>query len=141
MDRKSERIESLIDLILQMKKKLLSNLNDKLVGGITFSQLVLLKHINLGFRTVSELAIKLSVTPPAASKLVDQLCTMELVERIRSKDDRRIVMIELTVKGNELLQTNEKIRHEEFRKKMEVLNPEELDAFIHILEKLNNRLD
>ncbi len=140
MANKDEKIEALTQLLMQFKKKLAHNMNDKLTGGVTMAQLVLLKHIDLGFKTVSDLSAKLTISPPAASKLVDQLHSIELVSRIRSKDDRRIVNIELTDAGQMALKENERIRTEIFKEIVSTLDEDELDALIHILTKMKMEL-
>ncbi|APY07293.1 MarR family transcriptional regulator [Winogradskyella sp. J14-2] len=40
---------------------------------------------------------------PNATRLTDKLCAKELIERIPSKNDRRVVNIQITKKGLELL--------------------------------------
>jgi DNA-binding MarR family transcriptional regulator len=52
---------------------------------------------------VKDLADELMLTHHAAVQLVDRLAKQDLVERRPSRDDRRIVLLQLTKKGLELL--------------------------------------
>ncbi|HLT34240.1 MAG TPA: MarR family transcriptional regulator, partial [Aquaticitalea sp.] len=42
---------------------------------------------------------------PNATRLMDKLCAKSLIERIPSPKDRRVVHIEITVRGKQLLQS------------------------------------
>ena len=66
--------------------------------GRPFMQLLALKSIAQGVRSQAVLAERLSVDPPAASRLVDRLEEDGLVHR-RAGQDRRCVRLELAEKG------------------------------------------
>lgn len=136
MDNKNEMIHTLIDLFRHFKKDLATAFSERLIGGVTVSQVVLLKHLEMGYQTVSDLAAKLAISPPGVSKLVDQLFSMDLVTRNRSVDDRRIVKLELTTKGKELLEKNEKIKLDVSKEYLGQLSEEELSTLIDILNKI-----
>ncbi|MCY1021507.1 MarR family winged helix-turn-helix transcriptional regulator [Pyxidicoccus sp. MSG2] len=66
--------------------------------GRPFMQLLALKSIAHGVRSQAALAERLSVDPPAASRLVDRLEEDGLVHR-RAGENRRCVRLELAEKG------------------------------------------
>jgi DNA-binding MarR family transcriptional regulator len=74
--------------------------------GITGPQLWAIKTINESSPVnVSDLAKKLYLHPTTVIGIIDRLEKQDLVKRRRSKDDRRVVWIELTDKGNSLVKS------------------------------------
>lgn len=67
---------------------------------------------------------------------VDRLEKLGLVVRTRSEKDRRVIQLELTEKGKEILLKAEKIYSEVTREKLNVLSEEEISTLIQILQKL-----
>ncbi|KPU27857.1 hypothetical protein TR13x_00410 [Caloranaerobacter sp. TR13] len=135
-NNKNGMIDSLSSLLVSLNKKLASELQDKISKDITLSQLIILKQINRGIHTVSSLSEKLTISAPAASKLIEQLHKSGFVIRKRSDKDRRVVFIELTDKGKEILKNNEQIRNEVFKEMLSPLSKNEIDTLINILKKI-----
>ena len=52
-----------------------------------------------GFKS-DNISKKMYVKPSAITVMIDRLIDQELVERYHDKDDRRVVIIELTKRGN-----------------------------------------
>lgn len=57
----------------------------------------------------SEVAEKLNLTKPAISAIVSKLSNMGLVEKIQSKDDKRIHYMYLTDKGKKIVEGDEEL--------------------------------
>ncbi|MEP7012115.1 MAG: MarR family transcriptional regulator [Acidobacteriota bacterium] len=53
--------------------------------------------------TIGEIALELAVRPHSAVGLVDRLAAKDLVERVRSEGDRRVVRVRLTTEGRSSL--------------------------------------
>lgn len=122
-------------------RHLSSKLNDRIVGGITLSQLFILNHIALDANTVSDLATKLKISPPAVSRLVDQLVKLDYVTRVISQKDRRITVLELTHSGKQILRDNSKLRYEALKKILSCFTEEEIETLLDIIERLLIRLE
>ena len=74
--------------------------------GLTGPQLWAIKTIHENSPVkVSDLASKLYLHPATVIGIIDRLEKQNLASRRRSKDDRRVVWIELTEKGNRLLKS------------------------------------
>lgn len=74
--------------------------------GLTGPQLWAIKTINENSSVnVSDLAHKLYLHPTTVIGIIDRLEKQNLVKRRRSKNDRRVVWIELTGKGNNLIKS------------------------------------
>ena len=73
-------------------------------GKITLPQFSVLEHLSR--RTdcpMNELALFLRISRPAATGLIDRLISQGLVSREGDPRDRRIVRVNLTVKGRKIL--------------------------------------
>lgn len=75
--------------------------------GISPQQFNILKILNgakepLKVQTIKDRMIERS---PNATRLMDKLCDKQLIERFPCPEDRRVVHIEITIKGKELLTT------------------------------------
>jgi DNA-binding MarR family transcriptional regulator len=70
---------------------------------------------------------------PNATRLTDKLCAKELIERIPSKNDRRVVNIQITRKGLELLEEISDGFNEDW---MEAITEDEAAQLSDLLDKL-----
>ncbi len=70
---------------------------------------------------------------PNATRLMDKLCEKKLIERKRCENDRRVVFVEITKKGLDLL---DKVQISEFHAYMNVLTEEEAGILNRMLDKL-----
>ncbi|GAB6935867.1 hypothetical protein JCM14720_17880 [Calditerricola yamamurae] len=84
-------------LNLQMKRVFLAVAQE---GALTPGQIRLLFHLAQdGTGKVSDLSDRLGITPGAVTGMVDKLEEQGLVERVRSRNDRRVVHVRLTDAG------------------------------------------
>lgn len=88
----------------------------------------------------AETAIKVQVIKdrmieraPNATRLMDKLCDKKFIERIRCEDDRRVVYINISKQGLELLSTIDKSLKLDF---LEKLTDEEADQLSNLLDKI-----
>lgn len=63
--------------------------------------LLLLRLKLFGFLKITEISDIFLLTPGAATNMCDKLERLDLIERVRLKDDRRVVRVTLTKKGEE----------------------------------------
>lgn len=104
---------------------------------LTLSQSGVVRNLIIsGPLSSAELSRKLYVTPSNITGVIDRLEKKGLVKRIRAKDDRRINLISLTEKGEEIGRSlpdpfEKKIRHN-FTK----LNPDEVDYLTRAVEQI-----
>jgi len=97
----AEKIEKIITL-LQRKigKRVLSELEKERVNIPQFHILEVLQEE--GERTMGQLAKRLYITTSAVTNLVTKLLKHNLVNRKHSLDDRRLILIKITEKGNKI---------------------------------------
>lgn len=72
------------------------NLSENLI--LLLLRLKLFKHMK-----ITEISEAFMLTPGAATNMCDKLENLDYVERIRIKDDRRVVRVSLTKKGKKEL--------------------------------------
>ena len=81
-------------------------------------------------KTVRERMIQNS---PNATRLMDKLCDKKLINRTRCENDRRVVYVEISKTGLELLV---KVDFKELDKKMDLITDKEVKLLNDILDKL-----
>ncbi|AGJ61879.1 MarR family winged helix-turn-helix transcriptional regulator [Saccharolobus islandicus] len=96
----------------------------------------IIKTLSISPYTPAKIASILGVSKSAMTYAVDRLEKLGLVVRTRSEKDRRVIQLELTEKGKEILLKAEKIYSEVTREKLNVLSEEEISTLIQILQKL-----
>ena len=96
-----ENIQNVVDEMFKLQKisnefiKLLTH-DDTLSENLI---LLLLKLKLYGHMKITEIAEGFMLTPGAATNMCDKLEELQLVERVRIKDDRRVVRVSLTNEG------------------------------------------
>jgi len=86
--------------------------------------------------TPSEIAGKFGITLGAVTGLIDRLLKLELVFRRRSEEDRRLVLIELTPKGREIINSFERERQQKFSLITSRLGKQNIKDLTDLLQKL-----
>ena len=86
-------------LEIQQKSKMFINLISE-GESLSQNQLILLLQLKINGRMkATEIADFFSITPGAVTSMCDKLEQINLVQRIREKEDRRVVYMELTNDG------------------------------------------
>lgn len=108
--------------------------------GITMEQFSLLASVKAlgGSARPSELAEILERTPNSVSMLVDRMVKAGLVKRTRDRQDRRVVHVALTSKGENALKPAEPAGWELIQKILSSLSYEEKHALVSLLEKVKS---
>ncbi|MFC5652348.1 MarR family winged helix-turn-helix transcriptional regulator [Paenibacillus solisilvae] len=85
-------------------KNMTQEWNKHMSYGLSYTQFkVLFKLHSCGSLKVSELAESLGLTSGAITGISDKMIAEGYVERSRAEDDRRVVYIEITSKGEQML--------------------------------------
>jgi transcriptional regulator, MarR family len=95
-----------ISEIMQKFHKL--NMNRKIAGGIARRETMMLKMIKMNSSenegvTISALSELLDISKPAVSQMINAIEDKGYVERITTKNDRRLVYVRLTESGEQCL--------------------------------------
>lgn len=89
---------------------------------------------------VTDISRQLQLSSGATSISLNQLEEDDLIERLRSKDDRRTVKLTLTTKGKTLIEAAMDIRNRLLVDMIEPLSLEERDQLFYLLDKISVQL-
>lgn len=116
--------EGIILLLQFIKSQILAeSINNEPITPPQFGLLYCLHQ--RGQITMSELSREMHLTHGASTGMVDRLVKMKLVERQRSKKDRRIVFVSISSRGKELIERMRIRRHAILKKIIQEMNTEE----------------
>jgi DNA-binding MarR family transcriptional regulator len=90
--------------------------------------------------TMRVLARRAGITEKTITGVIDRLEGMELVERLRSEEDRRTVSARLTPKGEKLHTDISAHMHHGFDQVLLLMEPEDRQALFRLLERLTEKL-
>jgi len=107
-------------------------------GALTFAAAATLNRVVTGGPCrLTDLAVAESLSQPGMTQLVSRLERDGLVRRTASPDDRRVVLVEATAAGRELLRTRRAERAAALRGLLDRLGPEDQDAIHSALPALS----
>jgi Transcriptional regulators len=137
--------EELIGFMGQFKT-FLKNVNNewsrKTMTGMNYTQFKLLFTLHTsGSLKVSELADILGLTSGAITGIADKLVAEDLISRERANDDRRVVYIELTTKGKDMVDDVLESQKETFSSFFNVLPEEDIQHLRRIFAQLLANMD
>jgi MarR family transcriptional regulator, organic hydroperoxide resistance regulator len=137
MDAKVRRIQ----LALQaLKRGVESELPRSEAPAVTRPQMFLLYEISRQGRcNLTHLADVVEVKPSAITVMIDRLEREGHVRRSHDPADRRVILVELTPQGKEVLASAIQIRNAILQRYISRLEPHEIDQFVTLLEKITNR--
>ncbi len=116
--------------------------NALILGQISPSQYFVLDAVDRqGALKMSELAAELSVSLPAMSGLVDRLYKMKLVKRVYPEKDRRVIRINISPRGENILKTIRVRREAGFRKIFGQLSRKDRMEYLRIITKMRDILN
>jgi DNA-binding MarR family transcriptional regulator len=111
-------------------------------GELSYAQYGLLFGLCDGVpRSLRELAMAADVSPATAAEMLDSLAAAGLVKRIRSEQDKRVVLTSLTDKGQGLIDER-RIRYERrWRAALKQFSDEELLTAAAVLDRVRAMFD
>jgi len=83
--------------------------------------------------TVNQVKERMVQKSPNATRLMDKLCDKDLIIRSRCESDRRVVYVQITDKGLEMLK---RIRFDDFDRHMKRLSSNEASKLNELLDKI-----
>jgi DNA-binding MarR family transcriptional regulator len=108
------------------------------VDPFSYLRLETLRFISeSGGVAMRDIAYHLRITPPSATSLINGLVKSGQLNRTQDKEDRRVVLLKITPKGEKILATEFKKITKRMEKIFSKLDEKEIKDFIRILEKLS----
>lgn len=136
--RELELVESM-DKLTQLTRKFQKQLLSGDLKEYTLRQLYYIELINKNKGiSISELSKILDVKKSTVSVAINQLIDMDIVHKNQSKIDKRFYSLQLTRKGEDIIKKHMEVHKDTIKQILEILNPEEVDSFIKIIDKISN---
>ena len=102
---------------------------------ITNNDMHVIEAIGLeGGKNMSSVAKRLNITVGSLTTAVNNLVKKQYVERSRSEEDRRVVLVKLTEKGIAAFKHHEEYHRQMTETVLEKLNEEDLPVVMKVLE-------
>ncbi len=136
MNKELELVESM-DKLSDLMRKFQTQLRSGDLKEYTLRQLYYIELIdkNQGI-SVSELAKKLDVKKSTVSIAINQLIDLGIVNKIQSNQDKRFYFLQLTLKGNQIMEMHKQVHKNTIKKILKILNQEEVENFVKIVNKI-----
>ncbi|WP_174728540.1 MarR family transcriptional regulator [Mesobacillus harenae] len=136
-----ELVDKYIQLSFSVTKKAESLIKEQIGSDLTSDQHYTLRYIYQAEScNSSELAEVFDVKKSAITAIINRMWEKGLIQRTRDEDDRRIVYLTLTDKGNELYLKAEQRIHKLVESLISQFDQSEISQFIETYEKLNDIL-
>lgn len=140
--RLQEIIQRYENVSFSVTKKAEMLIKEEISEELTSDQHFILRYIHSkGKCTSTELADVFHVKKSSITAIINRLVTRELVDRERDNEDRRIVYLSLSEKGEELFKLSEEKVHQLVGSFIQKFEKEEILQFIQTYEKLDGFLD
>lgn len=108
-----------------------------LKANVTTAQMIMLVSIHdYGQCKLKTLAKERDISPPTATGLIDRLVRAGYVKRKSDPEDRRVVMVSLTKKGEKIVQDFLSTVRNRWRNILVHLTPKEQQQYLNILKKI-----
>jgi MarR family 2-MHQ and catechol resistance regulon transcriptional repressor len=135
-----EKNEKLLSVIFNVGRLIREEIHaSNCLANFTHAEVEVLKFLhNKKNITMKAIADYLYIKPSSATPVVDKLSESGNIKRVENKDDRRVVYIELTLKGKKTLEKKYKTIHKTIDKIFGKLNEKDKKILIKIFEKINN---
>ena len=109
-------------------------------SDLSFSQVnTLFRLYHHGSSSVNDLARHLGITKAAVSQLLDPLIKADLVLRSENPEDRRMRLIGLTDKGQDMVENSRNTRHAWLADLAQVFSDDEKAQLLPAIQLLNQR--
>jgi DNA-binding MarR family transcriptional regulator len=128
-----ESMDKLSELMKKFQTELLSgDLKEYTLRQLYYIELID-KHEDI---SVSEISKILDLKKSTISIAVNQLIDLEIVSKIQSNTDKRFYFLKLTSKGKDIMKMHRQVHKNTIKKILKILNPEEVENFINIVDKI-----
>ncbi|WP_282939207.1 MarR family transcriptional regulator [Paenibacillus sp. RC67] len=135
------QIERFEKALWSATRKLSPELTAELSIPLTWQQFYMLYFINdKGTCKVTDLAETMEVKPSAITVMIDRLIKHGVVDRRHDEKDRRVVWIELTDKGRDVLEEVNVSRKKMIRGYMTDVDSKQFETFLRVFEQMNDQI-
>jgi len=132
-----KNIDEFVDLVFVINRLTKEGLESE-KGSPSYIQLQALSFIsNQKNPIIKSVAEHLNITPPSATFLINNLLKSKLVNRLHNAQDKRMVHLVISKKGEKELEKSFLRSKKHLYKKLSLLSARERQSFILILKKIS----
>ena len=136
-----ECLNELDRLLFHSHKKIMDYFLEGTDGAISVPHIAILYAIvQLKKSTSTVLANELGVTQSAITNLTNKLCAIGYLTRCRSKDDRRVISLQLTKEGELFIHKMERNRTRLYADCFANISAEEIKTCCNVIRKVRHNL-
>lgn len=118
-------------------RKFRHDINNLLGDNLSSNEFIVIKLLlECGPKRVSDISSELNVSASHITSVSDSLVKKGFVTRVRSENDRRVVKIDITEEGKEVIGELEIIKTNYMRSRFDPFSDEELNLFLSLVKKL-----
>ena len=137
LDRRAAELREVMRQVIEQFKRVNQSCASSPHAELNVQELRLIEYLGRGEpRMMRELSEHLSVAVNSMTSIVDNLERKELVRRRRSKEDRRVIRVEVTEAGQAISQEIDALRLRMCRGLLGPLTDEEQEIFIVLFRKI-----
>ncbi len=141
-ERLNKMVDDLYLFFPLFRKKLLKHKKKYKQKKMPHSYYHILKVLKKrGELPMSEIGRMVYISKSNMTSIIDKLVENGLAERLPDKNDRRVINIALTDKGNDLLRDWRKNSNNEIKMNLSTLSDEDLEKFYDSVENIKNILN
>ncbi|EOV9525311.1 MarR family winged helix-turn-helix transcriptional regulator [Bacillus cytotoxicus] len=134
---REQLMEDLSTNVFAMFRSLRNDIGKIFGGYIPWNEFVVLRILNRANKEmVSRVANELNVSNSHITAVTEKLIHKGFVTRSRSTSDRRVVYLEITEQGKELVAKMESAKRQYLKERFSALSEEEMECMIAISKKL-----
>jgi DNA-binding MarR family transcriptional regulator len=112
------------------------------LGELSYAQYLLLFSLaDSGAGSSRDIAVAAELAPATVTQMLDSLAAAGLVERVRSEQDRRVVLTSLTERGHALVAERRSHFEPRWRAALAEFSEEELRSAAAVLDRLRGMFD
>lgn len=127
--------ECMMDIVISLNQKFRSAYTNELSPNQQLVLTLIEKNQTLTVRNIAE---KINVSTSAVSQMVSKMERMNLVKRVMSHHDRRLIHIHLTGEGKQVINRMEETRREIIINYLSKMNLDDLRLLSEKIKKLRN---
>jgi len=144
-----DRLDSISENILQFFPLFYKNIlklahGNSRVNPITMQLRVLIMLTHAGMMQPSEIGIRMGISKPNVSALIDKLIVLGYVERRHDEEDRRVIHVAITARGRRFVAGRLQLIRNGIKKNLSGLSHNELDSLntaLDTFKKIISKMD
>lgn len=126
-----DRLDSIFSRIGRLSRRRLPD------DTLTFGQFAVLRMLfHEGPLAMGAIAEHLGISLAGATGIIDRLVNQGVVQRTRSREDRRVVWVDLSEAGRQRMSGLQEERREQMRELLNPLSAEEVETLLKLLERI-----